>query len=159
MTHTGIRYAQKKDVARILQLIQNLANHEKVPEKAVATFEQIEDSLFSSIPSAYCHVAEVDDVVVGISLWFLNYSTWIGKQGIYLEDLYIDPAHRGKGFGTQFLKELAKICIERGYGSLRWWVLDWNQTSIDFYESLGAQPMNEWTVYRMSGDALKKLGE
>ena len=153
-----IRYARKEDAPRILQLISDLAEYEKAPHEAVATLNQIEESLFSHNPPAFCHVAEVDGNVVGISIWFLNYSTWLGKPGIYLEDLYIDPAHRGKGHGLTFLKTLAKICVERGYERLQWWVLDWNQPSIEFYKSLGAEAMDEWTVYRMSGDALKKLG-
>lgn len=153
-----IRYARKEDAPRILQLIGDLAEYERAPDEAIATLNQIEESLFSHNPSAFCHVAEVDGNVVGISIWFLNYSTWLGKPGIYLEDLYIDPAHRGKGFGLSLLQELAKICVERGYERLQWWVLDWNQPSIEFYKSLGAEPMNEWTVYRMSGDALAKLG-
>jgi GNAT superfamily N-acetyltransferase len=153
-----IRFAQKEDSPRILALIQDLALYEKAPLEAKATLEQINESLFSANPHAYCHVAEDNGLVVGISIWFLNYSTWVGKPGIYLEDLYIDPAHRGKGFGLAFLKELAKICIERDYERLQWWVLDWNEPSIEFYKSLGAVPMDEWTVYRLSGDALKKLG-
>jgi len=152
-----IRLAVKEDGPRILQLIKDLAEYEKAPLEAKATLEQIEESLFSQHPVAYCHVAEDNGLVVGISIWFLNYSTWVGKPGIYLEDLYIDPAHRGKGFGLAFLKELAKICIERDYERLQWWVLDWNEPSIEFYKSLGAVPMDEWTVYRVSGDALKKL--
>lgn len=152
-----IRYATKEDVPRIHQLIKDLAEYEKAPLEAKATLEQIEESLFSQRPVACCHVAEDNGLVVGISIWFLNYSTWVGKPGIYLEDLYIDPAHRGKGFGLAFLKELAKICIERDYERLQWWVLDWNEPSIEFYKSLGAVPMDEWTVYRVSGDALKKL--
>ena len=152
-----IRYATKEDVPRIHQLIKDLAEYEKAPLEANATLEQIEESLFSQHPVAYCHVAEDNGLVVGIYIWFLNYSTWVGKPGIYLEDLYIDPAHRGKGFGLAFLKELARICIERDYERLQWWVLDWNEPSIEFYKSLGAVPMDEWTVYRVSGDALKKL--
>ena len=152
-----IRYATKEDVPRIHQLIKDLAEYEKAPLEAKATLEQIEESLFSQHPVAYCHVAEDNGLVVGISIWFLNYSTWVGKPGIYLEDLYIDPAHRSKGFGLAFLKELAKICIERDYERLQWWVLDWNEPSIEFYKSLGAVPMDEWTVYRVSGAALKKL--
>jgi GNAT superfamily N-acetyltransferase len=153
-----IRYARKEDAPRILQLIKDLAGYEKAPLEAKASLEQIEESLFSEHPVAYCHVAEDNGVVVGISIWFLNYSTWVGKPGIYLEDLYVDPAFRGKGYGLAFLKELAKICVERDYERLQWWVLDWNQPSIDFYKSLGAVPMDEWTVYRVSGEALKKLG-
>lgn len=158
MTLSGIRYARKEDAPRILQLIKDLAEYEKAPLEAKASLEQIEESLFSEHPVAYCHVAEDNGVVVGISIWFLNYSTWVGKPGIYLEDLYVDPAFRGKGYGLAFLKELAKICVERDYERLQWWVLDWNQPSIDFYKSLGAVPMDEWTVYRVSGEALKKLG-
>ena len=153
-----IRYATKEDVPRIHQLIKDLAEYEKAPLEAKATIQQIEETIFGENPVAYCHVAEDNGQVVGISIWFLNYSTWVGKPGIYLEDLYIDPAYRGKGYGFAFLKELGKICIERGYERLQWWVLDWNQPSIDFYKSLGAVPMDEWTVYRVSGDALKKLG-
>jgi len=153
-----IRLAVKEDGPRILQLIKDLAEYERAPLEAKATLEQIEESLFSQHPVAYCHVAEDNGLVVGISIWFLNYSTWVGKPGIYLEDLYIDPAHRGKGFGLALLKELAKICVERDYERLQWWVLDWNEPSIEFYKSIGAVAMDEWTVYRVSGDALKKLG-
>ncbi len=152
-----IRYATKADVPRIHQLIKDLAEYEKAPLEAKASLEQIEASLFSTNPHAFCHVVDVDGEVVGISIWFLNYSTWLGKPGIYLEDLYIDPAFRGKGFGLSLLRELAKICIEREYERLQWWVLDWNQPSIEFYKSLGAVPMDEWTVFRVSGEALTKL--
>jgi len=152
-----IRVAVKADAPKILQLIQDLALYEKAPNEAVATIEQIELTIFSDKPSAFAHVAEVDGEVVGISIWFLNYSTWLGKPGIYLEDLYVDPEHRGKGLGLALLKELATICVERGYERLQWWVLDWNEPSIEFYKSLGAEAMDEWTVYRVSGEALKKL--
>ncbi|MEI8149777.1 MAG: GNAT family N-acetyltransferase [Actinomycetes bacterium] len=152
-----IRYAVYEDAPRILHLIKDLAEYEKAPLEAKATLEQINESLFSDNPHAFCHVVEVDGTVVGISIWFLNYSTWIGKPGIYLEDLYIDPAYRGKGLGLALLKELAKICLERDYERLQWWVLDWNEPSIEFYKSLGAEAMDEWTVYRVSGDALQKL--
>jgi len=153
-----IRVAVKADAPKILQLIRDLALYEKAPLEAVATLEQIEQTIFSNQPSAFAHVAEVDGEVVGISIWFLNYSTWLGKPGIYLEDLYVDPEHRGKGLGLALLKELASICSERGYERLQWWVLDWNEASIEFYTSLGAVAMDEWTVYRVSGEALRKLG-
>ena len=153
-----IRPAVEADAPRILQLIKDLALYEKAPHEAVATLEQIEQTLFSDQPSAYAHVAEVDGYVIGISIWFLNYSTWLVKPGIYLEDLYVDPEHRGKGLGSALLKELATICVERGYERLQWWVLDWNEPSIEFYKSLGAEAMDEWTVYRVSGEALRKLG-
>ena len=153
-----IRYAVTEDAPRILQLIKDLAEYERAPLEAKATLEQIEETIFADKPTAFCHVAEEDGVVVGISIWFLNYSTWLGKPGIYLEDLYIDPAYRGKGYGLALLKELGKICVERNYERLQWWVLDWNEPSIEFYTSLGAVPMDEWTVFRLSGQALKKLG-
>ncbi len=153
-----IRYAVTEDAPRILQLIKDLAEYERAPLEAKATLEQIEETIFADKPTAFCHVAEEDGVVVGISIWFLNYSTWLGKPGIYLEDLYIDPAYRGKGYGLALLKELGKICVERDYERLQWWVLDWNEPSIEFYTSLGAVPMDEWTVFRVSGQALKKLG-
>jgi len=154
-----IRVAIKEDAPRILQLIKDLAEYERAPLEAKATLEQIEESFFSAHPYAFCHVVEVDRKVVGISIWFLNYSTWLGKPGIYLEDLYIDPAFRGQGFGLALLRELAKICVEREYERLQWWVLDWNEPSIEFYKSLGAVPMDEWTVYRVTGDALKELAK
>ena len=153
-----IRFAVKEDSPQILQLIKDLADYEKAPNDAVATLEQIEETIFGPSPSAFCHVAEVDGQVIGIAIWFLNYSTWLGKPGIYLEDLYVDPAYRGQGHGLAFLKTLAKICVERGYERFQWWVLDWNEPSIEFYKSIGAVAMDEWTIYRVSGEALKKLG-
>jgi len=153
-----IRVASKEDAPRILQLIKDLAEYEKAPLEAKATLKQIEDTIFSTNPSAFCHVAEVDGEVIGIAIWFLNYSTWLGKPGMYLEDLFVDPNYRGQGYGMAFLKTLAKICVERGYERFQWWVLDWNEPSIEFYKSIGAVAMDEWTVFRVSGDALKKLG-
>ena len=152
-----IRRAVKEDAPRILALIKDLAEYEKAPDEAIATIEQIEETIFGANPTAYCHVAEVDGQVIGIAIWFLNYSTWLGKPGIYLEDLYVDPAYRGQGHGLAFLKTLATICVERGYERFQWWVLDWNEPAIEFYKSIGAVAMDEWTVYRVSGDALKKL--
>ena len=153
-----IRVAVKEDGPRILQLIKDLAKYEKAPLEAKATLEQIEKTIFSANPSAFCHVAEVDGEVIGIAIWFLNYSTWLGKPGMYLEDLFVDPNYRGQGHGMAFLKTLAKICVERGYERFQWWVLDWNEPSIEFYKSIGAVPMDEWTIFRVSGEALKKLG-
>ncbi len=153
-----IRLAVKEDAPRILVLIKDLAEYEKAPNEAIATIEQIEETIFGANPTAYCHVAEVDGQVIGIAIWFLNYSTWLGKPGIYLEDLYVDPAYRGQGHGLSFLKTLATICVERGYERFQWWVLDWNEPAIEFYKSIGAVAMDEWTVYRVSGEALKKLG-
>jgi GNAT superfamily N-acetyltransferase len=100
---------------------------------------------------------EVDGDVVGYAFYFLNYSTWLGRHGIYLEDLYVRPSHRGHGYGKALLEELARIAVERGYGRFEWWVLDWNTPAIDFYRSLGAEPMDEWTVYRVTGEPLQRL--
>ena len=152
-----IRLAQPADVEDIHRLIYELAVYEKAPEEMVATIDQINTSLFDANPVAFCHVAEVDGKVVGIALWFLNYSTWLGKAGIYLEDLFVQPEYRGHGIGKGFMQTLAALCVERGYERFQWWVLDWNKPSIDFYQALGAVPMDEWTVFRLSGDALKKF--
>lgn len=149
--------AQPADVEDIHRLIYELAVYEKAPEEMVATIDQINTSLFNANPVAFCHVAEVDGKVVGIALWFLNYSTWLGKAGIYLEDLFVQPEYRGHGIGKGFMQTLAALCVERGYERFQWWVLDWNKPSIDFYQALGAVPMDEWTVFRLSGDALKKF--
>ena len=154
-----IRLAEPSDVSDIHRLIYELAVYEKAPDEMVATLEQIETSLFPDRPIAHCHVAEVDGKIVGIALWFLNYSTWLGKPGIYLEDLFVQPEFRGHGIGKGFMKTLAQLCIERGYERFQWWVLDWNEPSIEFYKSLGAIPMNEWTVFRLHGDALKNFAK
>jgi GNAT superfamily N-acetyltransferase len=153
-----IREAQPSDVIDILRLIKELAIYEKAPDEVVATEEHLSKALFNSNPHVFAHVIEVDERVVGIALWFLNYSTWQGIHGIYLEDLYIEPEFRGRGYGLAMLKHLAKICVERGYGRFQWWVLDWNAPSIEFYKSQGAVAMDEWTVFRVSGDDLNKLG-
>ena len=152
-----IRLAQPVDVEDIHRLIYELAVYEKAPEQMVASIDQINKSLFTENPVAFCHVAEVEGKIVGIALWFLNYSTWLGKPGIYLEDLVVQPEYRGHGIGKGFMQTLAALCVESGYERFQWWVLDWNKPSIDFYESLGAVPMDEWTVFRLSGDALKKF--
>ena len=152
-----IRLAIPGDIGDIHRLIYELAVYEKAPDEMVATVAQIKESLFNESPVAFCHVAEVDGQIVGIALWFLNYSTWLGKPGIYLEDLFVQPEYRGHGIGKGFMKTLAQLCIERGYERFQWWVLDWNESSIEFYKSLGAVAMDEWTVFRLSGGALKKF--
>jgi GNAT superfamily N-acetyltransferase len=152
-----IRPAALNDVDEILALIYELALYEKAPEEAKATREQIIESFFSSDPKVFCEIVEVDGAVAGFAIWFLNYSTWQGKHGIYLEDLFVRPQYRGKGLGKALLKHLAAICEERGYGRFQWWVLDWNQPAIDFYRSLGAVAMDEWTVFRVSEQALTQL--
>ena len=154
-----IRPANPKDVEAIHALIVELAIYEREPEAVVATVEQIQENLFGVDPVAYCHVAEVDGHVVGIAIWFLNYSTWLGKAGLYLEDLFVKPEFRSRGLGLQLMKKLAQICIERGYERFQWWVLDWNEPSINFYKSIGADAMDQWTVYRLSGEALKNFAQ
>jgi GNAT superfamily N-acetyltransferase len=154
----SIREAHAKDVADILRLIKDLAIYEKAPNEVVATEELLNAALFGPQPHVFAHVVEVDNRVIGMAIWFLNFSTWQGVHGIYLEDLYIEPEYRGRGYGLALLKHLAKICVERGYGRFQWWVLDWNTPSIEFYKSQGAIAMDEWTVFRVSGEDLTKLG-
>ena len=154
----SIREAHPKDVADILRLIKDLAIYEKAPNEVVATEALLNAALFGPQPHVFAHVVEVDNRIIGMAIWFLNFSTWQGVHGIYLEDLYIEPEYRGRGYGLALLKHLAKICIERGYGRFQWWVLDWNTPSIEFYKSQGAVPMDEWTVFRVSGEDLNTLG-
>ncbi|MFM8621217.1 MAG: N-acetyltransferase family protein [Candidatus Nanopelagicaceae bacterium] len=152
-----IREAKISDVNAIHQLIVELAIYEKEPDAVVASVSDIEANLFGEHPVAFCHVAEVQGEIVGIAIWFLNYSTWLGKAGLYLEDLFVRPEFRGQGLGMELMKTLARLCVERGYERFQWWVLDWNKPSIDFYKAIGAEAMDEWTVYRLSGSALKSF--
>ena len=154
-----IRPARQEEVGIVLQLIHDLAVYEKAPNQVEATEKELLETIFSSDPKVFCDLVEVDGEIAGMAIWFLNYSTWQGKHGIYLEDLFIKPEYRGRGYGKALLKHLAKICDEKGYGRFQWWVLDWNSPAIEFYRSLGAVAMDEWTVYRVSGQALKELGE
>lgn len=152
-----IRPATIDDTTEILALIYELALYEKAPEEAIATEADIHASFFSEDPKVFCEIVEVDGVIAGFAIWFLNYSTWLGKHGIYLEDLFVRPQYRGRGFGKALLQHLAAKCEENGYGRFQWWVLDWNEPSIEFYKALGAVPMDEWTTYRVTGQALKDL--
>ena len=154
----AIREATPADISSIYRLIVDLAIYEKEPDAVVATEEDLRTALFVANPQVFCHVVEIDSQVVGIAIWFLNFSTWLGKHGIYLEDLYVDPKYRGQGWGFKLLQTLAQICVDRGYPRFQWWVLDWNQPSIEFYKAHGAVAMDEWTVYRVTGEELKKLG-
>ena len=154
-----IRPARRQEVGIVLQLIHDLAVYEKAPNEVEATEKELLETIFTSDPKVFCDLVEVDGEIAGMAIWFLNYSTWQGKHGIYLEDLFIKPEYRGRGYGKALLKHLAKICDEKGYGRFQWWVLDWNSPAIEFYRSLGAVAMDEWTVYRVSGQALKELGE
>ncbi|MEV8456262.1 GNAT family N-acetyltransferase [Streptomyces sp. NPDC052095] len=154
-----IRTAVPADVPAIHAMIRELAAYEKALHEVRTTGEQLHEALFGERPAAYAHIAEAEDgEPVGFALWFLNFSTWRGVHGIYLEDLYVRPERRGGGHGKALLTELARICVERGYQRLEWSVLDWNAPSIAFYEALGARPQDGWTVYRMTDAALAELG-
>ena len=152
------RFASEKDVTLILFFIKELAKYEKMLDEVVATEDLLREWLFEK-KSAEVLFAMEDGREVGFALFFHNFSTFLGRAGIYLEDLYVMPEYRGKGYGKGLLKKLAQIAVERGCGRLEWSCLDWNKPSIDFYLSLGAKPMDEWTVYRITGARLEEFGE
>jgi GNAT superfamily N-acetyltransferase len=152
-----IRPIEPGDVPAVVTLVHELAAYEREPDSCHLTEHQLAGALFGAAPALFGHVAEVDGEVVGCALWFLNFSTWRGVHGVYLEDLYVRPAHRGRGLGRALLATLAAVCAERGYGRLEWSVLDWNEPSIAFYRALGAVGMDEWTTFRLDGDALAAL--
>jgi GNAT superfamily N-acetyltransferase len=152
-----IEPATGSDVPVILNFIHKLAEYEKLSHMVVATEENIREHVFGANRVAEVLLAYWDEEPVGFALYFRNFSTFLGQAGIYLEDIFVEPAHRGKGIGKALLARLAKIAVERGYGRLEWAVLDWNIPSIEFYRSLGAVPLDEWTVYRLAGDALARL--
>src|SRR3954447_15473528 len=153
-----IRPAVETDVSTILGLIRELADFERLAHEVVASEPLLRETLFGSRPGAEGLLAQVADEVVGFALFFPNFSTFLGRPGLYLEDLYIRPKFRGQGYGEQLLRHLAGICTERGYGRFEWSVLDWNQRAINFYKGLGAKAMDDWTMFRVTGDALTKLG-
>ena len=154
-----IRAAKVEEVPIILNLIKDLAEYEKAPDQVEANESDLIATIFAENPKVFCDLVDVEGEIVGMAIWFLNYSTWQGKHGIYLEDLFIKPEFRGRGYGKALLQHLAAICNERGYGRLQWWVLDWNSPAIEFYRALGAEAMSEWTVYRVSGQPLRELGD
>jgi GNAT superfamily N-acetyltransferase len=137
--------------------VRELAAYERAEHEVRLTPEALHASLFGEQPAVFCHVAETAGDVVGCALWFLNYSTWLGTHGIYLEDLFVQPAHRGHGVGRALLRTLAEVAVARGYGRVEWWVLDWNADAIGFYRALGAEPMADWTVFRLTGAALHSM--
>lgn len=151
-----VRPATLDDVAQILTLIRELAEFERALHEVHATEDSLRATLFSERPAAFCHIAEYDGQAAGFALWFLNYSTWLGGHGLYLEDLYVREEVRGKGIGVSLLAELARICVDRGYPRLEWWVLDWNPAR-GFYESIGANALTEWIPYRLTGEALQQM--
>src|SRR6476469_9065283 len=157
--HPAVREARESDAERIHQLVGELASYERSPEQVRSTPDQLRTALFGPQPAVYALVAEADAEVVGFALYFLNFSTWEGVHGIYLEDLYVQPGHRGSGLGKALLRSLAAVAVERGYARFEWWVLDWNTPSIDFYRRLGAVAMDEWTGFRLTGEALAAVGD
>ena len=152
------RSAERKDTALILRFIKELAEYEKMLNEVVADGPTLETWIFDQKKAEVIFAVE-DGKEVGFALFFHNFSTFLGRAGIYLEDLYVRPECRGKGYGKAILRKLAQIAVERGCGRLEWWCLDWNKPSMDFYLSLGAEPMSDWTVYRIAGDTLKQLAE
>ena len=154
-----IRTATPDDVPAILSMIRELAEYERAPHEVVATESLLRTALFGEDPAVYALIAENDDTgeAVGFAMWFLNFSTWLGRHGIYLEDLYVKPHARGEGHGRALLTRLAQIAVERGCGRVEWAVVDWNEPSIGFYKSLGAVSMDEWTTFRLTGDSLTRL--
>jgi len=159
MTSLRIRFAAEQDVSLVLAFIRKLAEYEKLSHDVVVDEESLRASLFGATPAAEVLLAFIGDEPAGFAVYFRNFSTFLGRPGIYLEDLFVEPGLRGKGIGTALLVHLAKVCVERGYGRLNWAVLDWNQTAIDFYKRMGAVLLDQWTICRVSGHALKRLAE
>ena len=155
---SNFRYAKETDVALILYFIKELAAYEKMSDEVVATEELLKEWIFEKKKAEVIFALE-DGKEVGFALFFHNFSTFLGRAGIYLEDLFVKPEYRGKGYGKALLKKLAEIAVERGCGRLEWSCLDWNKPSIEFYLSLGAEQMSDWTTYRITGDTLRKMAE
>jgi GNAT superfamily N-acetyltransferase len=150
-----VRRVRPEDVPTVLRLVRELAAYEKAEHEALMTADQLSAALFGPSPALFGHVALADDgEVAGFTLWFLNFSTWRGTHGVYLEDLYVSPGHRGTGLGRALLRTLAQECVDRGFARLEWSVLDWNTPSIEFYRAAGAEPMDGWTVFRLTDGAL-----
>ena len=152
------RFARREDVPLILRFIRDLADYEGMLDQVVADKATLEEWIFDR-KKAEVLFALAEGQEVGFALFFHNFSTFLGRAGLYLEDLFVLPAYRGKGYGKALLKRLAAIAVERGCGRMEWWCLDWNQSSIDFYRAMGAEPMSDWTVYRLAGDTLRNLAE
>jgi GNAT superfamily N-acetyltransferase len=159
VTDVLIREADPADVPDLIRLVQELAAYEKESDSATATPEQFREALFPAHgdPTAYALVGVREGAVVAMAIWFRSFSTWTGQAGIWLEDLFVEPEHRGHGLGKALLARLAQLCVERGWTRLEWTVLDWNTPSIDFYRAHGARPLDEWTTFRLDGDALSRL--
>ena len=154
-----IESAQERDVPLILELIRGLAEYERLSDQVVATEVGLREALFGAQPSAEVIIAYADDRPAGFALFFHNFSTFLGRRGLYLEDLFVIPEFRRLGIGRRLLTELARIAVERGCGRFEWSVLDWNAPAIEFYKRLGARPLDDWTIFRVTGDALTRLAE
>jgi GNAT superfamily N-acetyltransferase len=154
-----IRPARPGDVPAIYQLIRDLAAYERSLPAVTGTQQDLASALFGPEPAVFAHVVDRDGRVAGFALWYVSYSTWQGRHGIYLEDVYVERDQRGRGYGRRLLAELAALCVERGYGRLEWSVLDWNAPALGFYASLGATAMDDWTVHRLTGHALQALAD
>lgn len=154
-----IREARPEDTGDILRLIRALAEYEREPDAVEATEDSLDAALFGPQPLVHAHVAEVEGRVVGIAVWFLSFSTWTGRHSLYLEDLFVDPAIRGQGLGRDLVRRLAARAVELGCARMDWAVLDWNEPAMGFYRSFGAGPMEEWTTWRVEGEALSRLAE
>ena len=152
-----VREACPGDEQGILDCISALAVYEREPDAVDNTVDALTATLFGSEPRAFAHVVERDDQIVGIAVWFITYSTWTGRHGMWLEDLFVLDSERGRGYGKALMQALAGVCVERGYSRFEWTVLDWNEPAIGFYRSLGVMPLNEWTTQRLTGDALSEL--
>jgi GNAT superfamily N-acetyltransferase len=152
-----IRKAEERDLPLILEFIQALAEYERLRDACVATEQKLRDTLFSSPPAAEVIIARVDGEPMGFALFFHSYSTFLAQRGIYLEDLFVKPEARGQGVGFALLSELARIAVERNCGRLEWAVLDWNQLAIDFYKRIGAVPLDDWNIFRLTGDSLVRV--
>ena len=154
-----IREARETDCDAMMELVKELALYEKAPEQVVTTVEEIQASLFASDSKTEALICEIDNKVAGYAVFFTSYSTWLGRNGIYMEDLYVTPEFRGRGAGKALLRTIAQLAVKRECGRLEWSVLDWNQPAIDFYLSIGAQPQDERVRYRLTGDALRAFAE
>lgn len=155
-----LRPAVRADVPELLRLVRELATYEKEPDAVEATEAGYQAILFPAEgePAGFCEVAEVDGRLVAMAFWYVTFSTWSGRRGLWLEDFFVEPEHRGAGIGHALLSRLARLCVLRGYRRLEWWVLDWNRSAIDFYEARGARGMDEWTHFRLDGAELAALG-
>jgi GNAT superfamily N-acetyltransferase len=155
----NIRWAKRDDVPVILELIRDLATYERAPDDVTATEDGLLEVLFGDKPAAEVRLAFEAEIAVGFAVFFHNFSTWLGRPGLYLEDLFVKPEHRGKGYGRALLVDLAQIARERGCGRMEWAVLDWNDPAIQFYRKIGAKPNEEWTIYRLTTDGIAALAD